>query len=131
MYGGHSIRDMVHPVPYCVVLFIPCHFVPLYVMAGEIVAVLHRRFFRDEGCRSAFMRVAGLAGLELTPDMLQEVVLEMLALPAVRGETEGVFSIHGRGRCGGGRNCGWLLRIVFCFLGLLSCPVPLSFYVYS
>lgn len=67
------------------------HVVPPYMIAGETLAVLHRRFFRDEGCRSAFMRVAGLAGLELTPDMLEEVVLEMLALPAVRGVTEGGF----------------------------------------
>lgn len=84
-------------------------------MAGETIAVLHRRFFRDDGCRSAFMRVSGLAGLELTPDMLQEVVLEMLALPAVRGETEGVFNIYGRKRSGGEINSGWLLRICFCF----------------
>lgn len=30
------------------------------------------------------MRVAGLAGGDLAPGMLEEVVVEMLALPAVR-----------------------------------------------
>lgn len=52
---------------------------------GEALTLLHRRFSRvdDECCRGAFLRLAGLAGGDLAPEMLEDVVVEMLALPEV------------------------------------------------
>ncbi|CAM9531234.1 unnamed protein product [Ectocarpus fasciculatus] len=51
-------------------------------VTGEALSILYRRFCGQEGCRAAFMRVAGLAGGDLAPGMLEDVVVEMLALPA-------------------------------------------------
>lgn len=52
-------------------------------LSGDALSILHRRFCGQAGCRSAFMRVAGLAGGDLAPGMLEHIVVEMLALPAV------------------------------------------------
>lgn len=55
---------------------------------GEALAVLHRRFSGKKECRAAFMRVAGLAGGDIAPGMLEEVVVEMLSLPVVSKKME-------------------------------------------
>lgn len=54
------------------------------VLSGEALSILHRRFCGQDEGRAAFMRVAGLAGGDLAPGMLEDIVVEMLALPAVR-----------------------------------------------
>lgn len=46
--------------------------------------ILHKRFSGHDGCRAAVTRVAGLAGGDLAPGMLEDVVVEMLALSSVR-----------------------------------------------
>ncbi|CAN0076673.1 unnamed protein product, partial [Ectocarpus sp. 12 AP-2014] len=51
-------------------------------VTGEALSILYRRFCGQDECRAAFMRVAGLAGGDLAPGMLEDVVVEMLALPA-------------------------------------------------
>ncbi|CAM9750047.1 unnamed protein product, partial [Choristocarpus tenellus] len=49
---------------------------------GEMLALLHRQYCSKPGpARGAFMRLAGLAGDDLAPGMLEEVVVEMLGLP--------------------------------------------------
>ncbi|CAM9742427.1 unnamed protein product, partial [Pylaiella littoralis] len=50
-------------------------------ITGDALTILHRRFSGHDGCRAAFLRVAGLAGGDLAPGMLEEIVVEMLALP--------------------------------------------------
>lgn len=55
------------------------------MLSGEALSILHHRFWGQDKCRAAFMRVAGLAGGDLAPGMLEDIVIEMLALPAVRG----------------------------------------------
>ena len=55
-----------------------------HASSGEALSILHRRFCGQDKCRAAFMRVAGLAGDDLAPGMLEDIVIEMLALPAVR-----------------------------------------------
>ncbi|CAM9302189.1 unnamed protein product, partial [Ectocarpus sp. 4 AP-2014] len=52
------------------------------VTAGEALSILYRHFCGQDECRAAFMRLAGLAGGDLAPGMLEDVVVEMLALPA-------------------------------------------------
>ncbi|CAB1097831.1 unnamed protein product [Ectocarpus sp. CCAP 1310/34] len=51
-------------------------------VTGEALSILYRRFCGQDECRAAFMRLAGLAGGDLAPGMLEDVVVEMLALPA-------------------------------------------------
>ena len=70
--------------------------------------MLHRRFSGQEGCRAAFMRVAGLAGGDIAPGMLEEVVVEMLSLPVVREKMKSFRCGSGWGRAGGGGGGGLL-----------------------